>query len=382
MKTIVIASDSYLPRWDGISRFLFEIIPMLSKKYNVLVIAPNFSGQSRIFENVHTLRIPLTNLKAGDYSIPKFKFRVISKAISKADLVWVNTSGSIGICSILLSKLMKKPLLYYVHSIDWELFQLSIKGCLIKKRFVRFITRLIQRFLLNRVDLIMVPSNEVGEKISSLGVKSNKVAIRLGVNLKNFHPAINKEEAKQKLGIDKNSIVIGFCGRLAREKNLKVLYRAFRRLKMDIKHKNPKLLIVGDGILDIKEQFSKLPDTILVGSVDNPQDYYQAMDIFVLPSFTETTGLVLLEAMASQIPVISSKVGIASEIIKNGKNGYLFDPYSDYELYKILKKLSLETEIREKIGKAGMELIHNRFSWENTTTSISDLMDTYLENTQ
>jgi glycosyltransferase involved in cell wall biosynthesis len=379
MKTIVVASDSYLPRWDGISRFLFEIVPRLSKKYKVIVIAPNFSGQSRIFENVYVLRIPLTHLKAGDYQIPKFRFGAISKAISKADLVWVNTSGSIGICSILLAKLMKKPLLYFVHSIDWELFQLSIKGPLFKKRFVKFLTRFIQRFLLNRTDLVMVPSQEVGEKITMLGVKSNKVVIRLGVNLKNFNPPKNKEEAKKRLGIAQNSIVIGFCGRFAREKNLKVLYRAFRKLRTEINELNPKLLLVGEGLTEIKEQFSKLPETIITGSVDNPQDYYKAMDIFVLPSFTETTGLVVLEAMASGVLVVSSKVGVAVEFIKNGKNGYLFDAYSDFELFTILKKLSLDKELREKIGKAGMEVVYNRFSWENTAMSISDIMDIYLE---
>lgn len=379
MKTIVVASDSYLPRWDGISRFLFEIVPKLSKKYKVIVIAPNFSGQSRIFENVYVLRIPLTHLKAGDYQIPKFRFRAISKAISKADLVWVNTSGSIGICSILLAKLMKKPLLYFVHSIDWELFQLSIRGPLFKKKFVKFLTRVIQRFLLNRTDLIMVPSQEVGEKITMLGVKSNKVVVRLGVNLKNFKPPKNKEEAKTRLGITQKSIVIGFCGRLAREKNLKVLYRAFKKLRLDIKELNPKLLLVGEGLTEIKEQFSKLSETIIVGSVDNPQDYYRAMDIFVLPSFTETTGLVVLEAMASGVPVVSSKVGVAVEFIKNGENGYLFDAYSDFELFTILKKLSVEKELREKIGKAGMEVVHNKFSWENTTQSISEVMEIYLE---
>jgi glycosyltransferase involved in cell wall biosynthesis len=274
---------------------------------------------------------------------------------------------------------MKKPLLYFVHSIDWELFQLSIKGPLFKKRFVKFLTRFIQRFLLNRTDLVMVPSQEVGEKITMLGVKSNKVVIRLGVNLKNFNPPKNKEEAKKRLGIAQNSIVIGFCGRFAREKNLKVLYRAFRKLRTEINELNPKLLLVGEGLTEIKEQFSKLPETIITGSVDNPQDYYKAMDIFVLPSFTETTGLVVLEAMASGVLVVSSKVGVAVEFIKNGKNGYLFDAYSDFELFTILKKLSLDKELREKIGKAGMEVVYNRFSWENTAMSISDIMDIYLE---
>lgn len=379
MKTIVIATDSYLPRWDGISRFLFEIVPMLSKRYNIMVIAPNFLGQSRFFDNVHVLRIPLSHLKAGDYPIPRFRLRPIFKVVSKADLVWVNTSGPVGICSILLAKFMKKPLLYFVHSVDWELFQLSIKGPLFKKRFIRLLTRVIQRFLLNRTDLIMVPSQEVGEKITMLGVRPNKVVIHLGVNLRNFNPPKSKEEAKQRLGIPPDSLVIGFCGRLAREKNLKVIYRAFKRLRTEIKEQNPKLLLVGDGLPEIKDMFLKLPETILTGSVDNPQDYYKAMDIFVLPSFTETTGLVVLEAMASRVPVVSSKVGVASELIKSGKNGFLFCAYSDFELYKILKKLSSDKLLRQDIGKAGMELVHNRFSWENTASSISDLMEVYLE---
>jgi glycosyltransferase involved in cell wall biosynthesis len=122
-----------------------------------------------------------------------------------------------------------------------------------------------------------------------------------------------------------------------------------------------------------------MKEAMLVGNTDEPEKYYQAMDIFVLPSLTETTGLTVLEAMSSQVAVVSTPVGISPAIIKDGENGYLFEMKSEYELYKRLDKLVSDRILREKIAKKGRELVVNNFSWDQTTKNINKILTRYTE---
>jgi glycosyltransferase involved in cell wall biosynthesis len=377
MKKILVASDSFLPRWDGVSRFLYEVIPRLRDNFKITVLAPMFNGNPVPIRGVDVVRVPLTRMKAGDYQIPRLSPRVVSRAVSEADVVWTNTLGPISLGASFFAKLQHKPLLSYVHSIEWELFHLSIMNSKILRSIVYWITKLVAKIHYNLSDLLMVPSEEVGDKLTFSGIKSYKVAVKLGVDINNFKPPKNKMTAKKEIGLPSDSVVIGYCGRFAREKDLKTLRRAFNRLKM--KRKECKLLLVGSGLQQIKDSFAKMKEAMLVGNTDEPEKYYQAMDIFVLPSLTETTGLTVLEAMSSQVAVVSTPVGISPAIIKDGENGYLFEMKSEYELYKRLDKLVSDRILREKIAKKGRELVVNNFSWDQTTKNINKILTRYTE---
>ncbi|MDI3473828.1 MAG: 1,2-diacylglycerol 3-alpha-glucosyltransferase, partial [Candidatus Woesearchaeota archaeon] len=294
---LLIVSDSFLPRWDGVARFLYEIIPRISDSFDITVVAPMFKGRGTAFKNVDVIRVPLTRFKAGDYQVPKASLGIISKAISQSDVVWTNTLGPLCMNACLSSRVQNKPIVAYVHSIEWELFHLSIKKSKAVRRFVYSLTKIVARIHYNLIDLLIVPTEEVAEKLTFAGIKTNKTVVRLGVDTKRFKPAEDKRMAKESIGIPQDSFVVGYCGRLAREKDLPTLRRAFNRFKK--KHKNAKLLIVGDGVKEIKESFMNIKEAIVVGSTNEVEKYYRAMDVFVLPSLTETTALTVLEAMAS-----------------------------------------------------------------------------------
>ncbi len=375
MNRILVVSDSFLPRWDGVSRFLYEVIPKLKRDFKITVLAPMFKGNPVPIEGVDVIRVPLTKIRAGDYQIPRTALRVVSRAVSQADVVWTNTLGPLSVGACFFAKLQHKHLLSYVHCIEWELFHLSIMNSKFLRSIVYWLTKMVARFHYNRADLLMVPSEEVAEKLTFAGIKSHKVVIRLGVDINTFKPPKNKIEAKTSIGLPANSIVIGYCGRFAREKDLKTLRRAFNRLKTT--RKECRLLLVGGGLQYLKDSFSKIKEAILVGNTDHPQKYYKAMDIFVLPSLTETTGLTVLEAMSSQVAVVSTPVGISPYIIKNGENGYLFDMGAEYELYKILDKLVSDRILRERIAKKGRGIIEKYYSWSQTADKIKEVLTSY-----
>jgi glycosyltransferase involved in cell wall biosynthesis len=368
-KKLVITTDCFLPRWDGVTRFLLEILPKMKQEFEITIIAPDFDGEKIKMKDVELKRIPLINLQFGDIYFSKFQYEEIKRIIAEADIVFNQTIGPIGICSILAAKKCKKPIISFIHSIEWELTTKSVKY---GKQITNIITRMLARYIYNKCSTLIVPTQEVEEKLTLLGIKTNKEVIGLGTDTKRFSPALSKGDAKKGIGIDPKEKVIGFCGRIGREKDIGTLYRAFRRVEK--KHLNIKLLIVGEGIKEDEKLFTASRNILHVGKQNNVVPYLQAMDIYVLPSLTETTSLSTLEAMACEIAVIATPIGYVKEYIKERYNGLLF-PFKNSLVLSLKINLLLENEkLREKIAKNGRKTVEQLFKWEKTAERIRDVL--------
>src|SRR3989344_3705309 len=96
MKKLLIATDSFLPRWDGIARFLSEIIPRIAADFQVTVVAPGFPGEEVEMPGIQLIRIPVFGFSIGDFTPARFRLRLIKKACAEADIIWTQTIGPIG----------------------------------------------------------------------------------------------------------------------------------------------------------------------------------------------------------------------------------------------------------------------------------------------
>src|SRR3989338_10728956 len=92
-KKLVITSDCFLPRWDGIARFLSQLIPQLRNEYEITCIVPEFEGEIKI-QGVNIIRIPLLKIRFGDIFFSRFQYRKIKEIISKHDLIFISPSNS------------------------------------------------------------------------------------------------------------------------------------------------------------------------------------------------------------------------------------------------------------------------------------------------
>ena len=126
MKKLLIATDNFLPRWDGISRFLSEIIPHIKDQYDITILAPRYKGNLNPIPKVKIVRFPTYKFSVGDYSPAKFHFKEIKEHVEKADLVFTQTIGPIGALAVFYAHKLKKPVIAYIHSIEWELVAKSI----------------------------------------------------------------------------------------------------------------------------------------------------------------------------------------------------------------------------------------------------------------
>ncbi len=368
-KKLIITTDCFLPRWDGVTRFLLEILPRIKEEFEITIIAPDFKGEKIKIKDINIIRFPLINIQCGDIYFSRFQFNEIKKKIAHADIVFNQTIGSIGICSILAAKKLNTPIVSFIHCIEWELTTKSVRY---GKHVTNIITRILAKYLYNKCQILIVPTQEVEEKFTIAGIKTNKEVVHLGTDTKRFIPALKKEEAKKALGIDPKERVIGFCGRIGREKDISTLYRAFRRVEK--KHENIKLLIVGEGIKEDEELFTESRNILHVGKKNNVVPYLQALDIYVLPSLTETTSLSTLEAMACEVAVIATPVGYVKEYIKERYNGLLF-PFKNSLVLSLKINMLLENEkLREKLAKNGRKTVEHLFRWEKTAERIKDIL--------
>ena len=362
-KNLLIATDNFLPRWDGIARFLAEIIPRLKEDYNITVIAPNFEGEFQGWPDVKIIRIPLM-FKVADLPVARFSYFKIKNEVKKSDIVFTQTIGPIGGLAIIAAKRKKKKIVSYIHSIDWDIVVKSISEKIICKKFIYKKVRKIAKKLYNKSNIILIPFKELEEVYEWNEIKTKMIVVPLGVNIDRFKPPFSKSESKKRFGIGEEKIVIGFHGRIGREKDLPTLFRAFLRIKKN--YNNLILLIVGEGLGSITKKLEENKDIILAGKQDNVIPYLQAMDIYVLPSLTETTSLATLEAMSCGIPPICTPVGYVKDYIKEGENGFLFDKGDSYLLSKKMELLIENKNLRETMGVYARQTAVNSFSWNLT----------------
>jgi len=169
----------------------------------------------------------------------------------------------------------------------------------------------------------------------------------------------------QKRSIPKSSdhFIIGTVGRLVTIKNQQLLLNLIKRLQPQFPH--VRLLIIGHGPLHnqlVQKAYDLGIQEKITIIADEATFYYSLFDIFVLPSFAEGLSMALLEAMSFSIPVLVAHWHRNHEVIVEGCNGYLFNPYNLDQLERRVIGLIMDKYARIQVGKAALNTIRRRFS--------------------
>ena len=166
-----------------------------------------------------------------------------------------------------------------------------------------------------------------------------------------FRPLRRDEQRRRELGAAGRALVL-HVGRLAREKDVESLIGAFQRARAALSNR-AAFCVAGDGP-EAATVRQALPFATHLGFLDRDRlaDVYAAADVFVLTSPTETCGLVVLEAMASGVPVIAADAGGVRDNVRDGTTGRLC-PAGDAEAFAdAIAELTNEAEIRLWMGQA------------------------------
>lgn len=174
--------------------------------------------------------------------------------------------------------------------------------------------------------------------------------------------AFSKTEARSKLGLPSDSLVIGSIAELNRNKGLRTLIEAFTELP-----KNMRLCLIGDGEDRAKlETFAALRgmrDRVLfTGHRDGASAFLPAFDVFALPSVKEGLPYTILEAGLQGLPVVGSDVSGVRDIINSPLVGILVPPRNPRALAAALQALGQQKGVRERLGRRLQERVHQTFS--------------------
>ena len=147
------------------------------------------------------------------------------------------------------------------------------------------------------------------------------------------------------------------------------------------KNSNYRVLIAGDANIHMDTTYTKDIDSfikdndlyknvIMAGFIEDMGVFYNALDLFLLPSFREPFGRVLIEAMATEKPVIASRVGGVPEVVDHEINGYLTDPNDAEDWCECIDKLANDESLRVRFGEAGRRKVLDKFTSEQVTLQI------------
>ena len=201
--------------------------------------------------------------------------------------------------------------------------------------------------MVSRSDYIIAVSNEIRDVlVSNLRAEPSKISvISFGVDTSFFAP-IQKMDARRKLDIDEREKVVLFLGKVHFGKGVDIIAECARRMP------DVTFILVGIGSLTASTDNCRA-----VGAYPDDQIpvWMNTADVFVLPSRSEGTPVVLLEALSCCIPVVASKVGGIPDLVKDGKTGYLVES-EDVDMFESkLRELLANPEKRKQMGQQGRE---------------------------
>ena len=213
------------------------------------------------------------------------------------------------------------------------------------------------RFTSRIVALTEVERKE--ELAHKVGKAEQYTVIPSGVDLEYFCPAKDAGErqvCRQALSLERQHLVVGTLARLVPVKGVDLLLQAWAQIARLVPQ--AVLLVGGDGperaaLSKLAEQLGITRSVRFLGWVSNQRDFLRALDVFILTSRNEAMGRAVVEAMATELPVVGVTVGGISELVVNDRTGILVAPDNINALAGAILRLLRAQNLRQTMGKEG-----------------------------
>ena len=357
---IGIFTDTYPPFINGVSTSILMLQRALEKQgHQVFIVTVNPENMKYKYEDDNKIiRIPGIPTGIYDYRLTGiYPLRPLNK-IKKwnLDVIHSHTEFGIGTFARIIAKQYNIPLVHTYHTMYEDYVHYITKGYFNgpSKKIVEYLTKF---YCDKTATELIVPTKKTYDLFKEkYKIEKNVHIVPTGIEIERFYKEkYDKKEIehlRDSLGFDKKDFVIIFVGRIAEEKNIKLLIEAQGTLIK--KYKNCKLLIVGDGpdLEKLKKQASKLDNhVVFTGKVpwDSVPKYYLLSNAFATASKSETQGLTVIEAQAaSLVPVVINDESFTSVVIDN-LNGLIFNNKKEY--VKKVEELINDSDMQNRISK-------------------------------
>ena len=235
------------------------------------------------------------------------------------------------------------------------------------------------RRLTPSIDHLIVVSNSIDRKVVNEGrTAAPRSLIYNGIDLQRYDHQEPCCTLRDEYGMEPTSPIVGVVGRLELEKGHPTLLEAWPLVLEACP--SAYLLIVGEGsrldaLHDIARAQGIERHVVFTGRRDDIPAVTAAFDVAVLPSYREAQGLTILEAMALSRPVVASNVGGIPEMIEDGVTGLLVPSQDPPALAGAIVRLLQDHQLADVLGRAGHDLVHDRFCVELMVSAVQSLYD-------
>lgn len=320
---ITFVTDTYFPQANGVATTLERLVNGLrEREHEVDVIRPA------------VLACEEEGLKVPSFGLPGYKevrFGFPMKLVlqsrwyrNRPDVIYVATETPLGASAISAARALGIPAASGFHT-NFQQYMAHYQMPLLEKAAIKYLRRLH-----NRSTCTFVPSHDVIQQLDESGFE-NLELLPKGVDTKLFSPKKRSAALRASWGATEGSRVGLYVGRIAAEKNLPVVVKAFAEIQK--RFPDFRGVFVGDGprLADLRKEH---PEFVYAGVRRGEElaAYYASADFFLFPSTTETFGNVTLEGMASGLAVVAYDYAAARQHIVNGENGFSV-PFDDEEAF-------------------------------------------------
>jgi 1,2-diacylglycerol 3-alpha-glucosyltransferase len=377
---ILMLSDVYFPRVNGVSTSIATFRASLSALgHDSTLIAPEYPGPSDDAAGIVRIPSRYLVLDPEDRILKSGEILALEKPLARRrfDLLHVQTPFIAHHVGVKLARRLGIPAVETYHTYFEEYLYHYVP--FLPKPLLKLLARSLTRRQCDRMDAVIVPSDAMREVLRDYGVRAPVRIIPTGIEPGDL-PAGSKQRFCSVHGIDPSRPLLVHIGRVAHEKNIAFLLDVL----VAVRHAVPavQLVIAGEGpaLLSLRRRALELGlerNVRFLGYLKRGPDLsdcYCAGDVFIFASATETQGLVLLEAMALGVPVVSTAVMGTRDILAAGKGGLVAEAsVADFSA-KILRLLG-DPQLRERLGA---EARRHAAGW-SAETMAQRLADFYRE---
>jgi len=368
--SILIVTQTYHPTANGQGAFTVHLAEGLALAgFEVHVLAPSAKGRAaQVWRNgVRLHEVTSLSLKplADNVHVPFLSSRQVEAVIEEVQPQIVHIQDHYPLCrhAVDLARKRDLPILGTNHFLPGNILPYIplLSSFETGRRFLSAYMWKMVMVVYNRLDLVVAPTHSAAEILRQNGLDAPLQAISNGVQLNRFKPcpSNHREEILRRYGLDPERDIFLYVGRVDRDKDLDTLVEAAGLLgSVPV-----QVGIAGRGNCEAHLE-KRLQDSALDGRVvlcgfipnrDLP-DLYRSVDAFVMPSLVELQSIASLEAMASGLPVLAACAGALPEIVRPGKNGYLFAPHDAQSLASKMRELVGHPEQRKALRQESLKM--------------------------